>query len=81
METVTVNAVALRRVLEALNGPGHYIRELQATRARGELFADNPIDVLVDDFNRGVEAWNMKQAEAAAVPAKPPGPPVTGSLF
>jgi hypothetical protein len=32
METITVNALALRQLLVALSGPGHYIRELQATR-------------------------------------------------
>lgn len=45
---VTVNAKALQQVLNALVGPGHYIRELQVTR--GPLF-DNPIDLLIEQFN------------------------------
>lgn len=48
---VTVSADALRQVLVALNGPGHYIRELQVTR--GPLF-DNPIDKLTNEFNEQV---------------------------
>jgi hypothetical protein len=47
-QTVTVDANALREVLVALNGPGHYIRELKVTR--GALF-DNPIDKLIAEFN------------------------------
>ena len=53
MKTVTVNADALRQVLEALNGPGHLIRELQYTR--GPLVGhDNPINILVKEFNQAV---------------------------
>jgi peptidoglycan hydrolase-like protein with peptidoglycan-binding domain len=49
METVTVNAAALRRVLNALNGAGHEIRELQVIRnLPGEK---SPIDVLIDEYN------------------------------
>ena len=48
---VTVSADSLRQVLVALNGPGHYIRELQVTR--GPLF-DNPIDKLIQEFNEQV---------------------------
>lgn len=51
-QTVTVSASALRAVLVALNGPGHYIRELQVTR--GPLF-DNPIDTLLTQYNEQVE--------------------------
>lgn len=53
MDKVTVSADALRQVLLALNGPGHYIRELQVTRAREgreSLFPDNPIDILVREY-------------------------------
>jgi hypothetical protein len=46
---VSVDAEALRRILQALNGPPHLIRELQATR--GALFNNNPIDVLVREYN------------------------------
>ena len=55
METVTVNAEALRKVLNALIGPPHYIRELQATRDNPPLFMGNPIDQLIDDYNSAVE--------------------------
>ncbi len=55
METVTVNADALRQVLKALIGPGHLIRELQVTR--GGLF-ENPIDKLVAEFNAQVQTAN-----------------------
>lgn len=50
--TVTVDAKALRDILYALTGPGHYIRELQATRSIAKLTGvKNPIDVLLDQFN------------------------------
>lgn len=52
-QMVTVSGSALRAVLVALNGPGHYIRELQVTR--GPLF-DNPIDTLLTQYNEQVEA-------------------------
>ena len=59
MEKVTVSASALREVLVALNGPSHYIRELQVTRDNGRgLFKDNPIDVLCSEFNAAVDAHN-----------------------
>jgi len=57
MDKVTVSAEALRQVLQALNGPGHYIRELQVTR--GPLVGDdNPINILVAEYNAAVEAHN-----------------------
>jgi hypothetical protein len=56
MKTIEVDADALYQVLQALNGPGHYIRELQVTR--GPLF-DNPIDKLATQYNE----WATKQAE------------------
>ena len=59
METVTVNAKALRRLLSALMGPPHYIRELQATRDNGMgLFDDNPIDILCKEYIAAVDAFN-----------------------
>lgn len=42
-DRVTVSAQPLAQIINALNGPAHYIRELQVTR--GPLFA-NPIDVI-----------------------------------
>lgn len=47
-----VDAEALRCVLNALNGRGHEIRELQFTR--GALF-NNPIDVLLTDYKAGMQ--------------------------
>lgn len=50
MEKISVDKEALRKVLEALNGPSHLIRELQATR--GPLVGEsNPINVLVREYN------------------------------
>lgn len=58
MDTVTVNAKALREVLLALVGPAHHIRELQATR--GLPGYENPIDTLIREFNEAVDAHNAK---------------------
>lgn len=54
MEKVTVSADALRQVLQALNGQGHYIRELQALR-NGPFCGDNPINKLVDEYNTALQ--------------------------
>lgn len=51
MERVTVNARALHEVLTALVGGSYLIRELQATCEPKELFADNPINILVKEYN------------------------------
>lgn len=51
--TVTVAAEPLRQVLQALIGPGHMIRELQATRSLHALTNDNPIEILIQQFNAG----------------------------
>ena len=68
METVTVSAAALRQVLNALNGPGHYIRELQVTR--GPLIGDdNPINILCDEYNAAVKAHNEAQKVGAGTTA------------
>lgn len=55
-QTVTVSALALQQVLNALVGPPHYIRELQAIR--GLLGDASPIDVLIAEFNEQVEKFN-----------------------
>ena len=49
---IAVDAVALRQVLQALIGPGHHIRELQATRSLHALGHPNPIDLLLEDYER-----------------------------
>lgn len=62
MEKVTVSAEPLRRLLQALNGPAHHIRELQVTR--GPLVGhDNPINILVNEYNAAVEAHNAGISE------------------
>jgi hypothetical protein len=48
--TVTVSAKDLRDILRALNGPPHYIRELQAIRSLG----NSPIDRLIEQYNSQV---------------------------
>ncbi|MDI1362537.1 hypothetical protein [Methylotenera sp.] len=47
---VLVSALALRSILVALVGAPHHIRELQVTM-NPDLFPDNPISVLVREFN------------------------------
>jgi len=56
-KTLEVDAEALRQVLNALNGPGYYIRELQVTRSP---LIDNPIDKLCTQYNE----WATKQLAA-----------------
>lgn len=57
MKTVTVNAKALREVLQALTGPGYLIRELQAIRGGPAvgLLDNNPIDELIRQYNEQLE--------------------------
>jgi hypothetical protein len=50
-EMVSVDAKALRTVLMALIGPAHHIREIQMTRGVAALTGDDPIGVLIEDFN------------------------------
>lgn len=56
---ITVDAAALRQVLQALVGPAHYIRELQTTRSLHALGHPNPIETLVEQFN----TWAATQAQ------------------
>lgn len=60
MDKVTVNANALRQVLQALIGPGHLIRELQITRNLPG--SENPIDTLVREYNSAVELHNSEHS-------------------
>lgn len=62
-KTITVNADALYEVLQALVGPGHHIRELQATRSLHKLGHPNPIDTLIEDYEAS------RAAPTAAEPA------------
>jgi len=58
MKTVTVNAEALQALLVAVNGPSHYIRELQVTRdLPAGMSDDNPLNILTKEFNEQVEAY------------------------
>jgi hypothetical protein len=52
METVTVNATALRNVLQALMGPSHHVMELWATQS----LPDSDISKLVQQFNAAVKS-------------------------
>lgn len=54
LDKVFVNAPALREVLQAIVGPAHLIRELQATRnLPGEM---NAINQLVTEYNNAIDA-------------------------
>ena len=66
----SVSAVPLFQVVQALNGPGHLIRELQATRnskEKGKLSISdltgtvNPIDQLTDEYNAEVTRTNEER--------------------
>lgn len=61
---ISVTAEALREVLVALNGPGHLIRELQATRNIDDLLGKkNPIDLLLEEFNSEVNRINTENGD------------------
>jgi hypothetical protein len=53
-KVIAVDAEALRTVLNALVNAPHMIRELQATREPVALFKDNPINILIDQFDAQV---------------------------
>lgn len=57
MEKVLVSADALRQILEAINGPGYLMRELQAIRSLG----NSPIDTLTKEYNAAVIEHNKAQ--------------------
>lgn len=65
---ISVDADSLRRILLALNGPGHYIRELQATR--GPLFS-NPIDKLAAQYDQWAVSRNHDLAATTATADTP----------
>ena len=50
MKTVTVDADALRELLDALVGPHYLMSELRVTQGTG----DNPIDRLIEQYNEAV---------------------------
>ncbi len=57
-EKVTVDAGALREVLQALVSEGFAIRELQSTRSLHKMGHPNAIETLVEQFN----AWTAAPA-------------------
>lgn len=61
METITVNAKALRSLLNAVTGNPYEVRELQATR-NPLVDPENPINVLVGEFNAAVDKFNGEQS-------------------
>ena len=54
--TVTVDAAALREVLQALVGPSHLIRELQVLQGLDSKSCQSPIDTLIEQYNSQVSA-------------------------
>lgn len=57
MKTITVSADALLQLLRAITGPGHLIRELQATRSISKLTGtENPINVLIAECQAAIDA-------------------------
>lgn len=64
--TITVSRDALYKVLHALVGPAHHIRELQATRSLHALGHPNPIDILIEEYKAG---GVQSEPAQAAVPS------------
>lgn len=67
MKTVTVDANALRQVLQAILGPDHYIRELKVIhnlyqKLPGNL-ADNPLGLLIQQYNEAATACEEEEEE------------------
>lgn len=61
MTTVTVNAAALKQVLQALIGPGHLIRELQCIHGMHEMLkkpGDDPVGTLLTEYNTWAQGEN-----------------------
>jgi len=58
---VEVDALSLGEILRALHGPGHLIREIQATA--GAHFPDNPLNILTNSYNVAVDALNADAKE------------------
>lgn len=60
---ISVDANALRQVLQALIGSSHEIRELQviAKSKAAHLFDNNPIGVLVKQYNDWADEQNKEK--------------------
>lgn len=65
---ISVDVTALAQVLQALTGPGHLIRELQATRSLHKMGHPNPIETLLEQ----VDAWARADAKSAPATQAPP---------
>lgn len=64
---VPVNTMALMRVLQALNGPAHVLREMQVIRGMHPALRDqdSPIDIVLTDYNNWVTNNTSKEEEIA----------------
>lgn len=62
---VLVSAEPLARLLSALNGPSHCIRELQFTRDKEPILSGNPIDALIKEYKAAVETQHAYYSAAA----------------
>ena len=64
MKTVTVDAAALRQLLEAFLGPIYYVNELRVIYDLGTKFPDetrnNPVGLLIKQYNEAAEAHNKE---------------------
>ena len=63
---VLADKKALGTVLQALVNAPHHIRELQATRLPVELFSDNPINVLIANYESPAAMLAAPVSEAKA---------------
>lgn len=65
MKTVTVNAAALRQLLAACMGPGHHIRELQATMRLPDVMVGDPhpIKLLVREYNEALAKFKEESKD------------------
>lgn len=64
-QNITVSRDALYKVLHALVGPAHHIRELQATRSLHALGHPNPIETLIEQLNAGGVTPTAQEAPTA----------------
>lgn len=67
METVTLKAQDIQELLKALTGPGHYIREIQATMS---LPGGNCLTRLIEEYNSQVRAYEQSLQNAPGEPGK-----------
>lgn len=68
-KTVTVDADALYKILQALVGPGHLIRELQFTRSLHKMGHPNPIDILIEEYEADAKKKDVVDLPAGSMQA------------